>query len=194
MRELAQLSRVTVPTVYNLIGSREQVLFAAVEEQTHNFVANLKRSVGDVTAIVEATVGELLRMPRYYRSLLKLLLTSDVASPALRNVTRALGNQLRIALGELAEEGELVRWVDLDALRDRLQSHLWMTSLDWACFRISDERLRDVAVYEMSLLLLGVTHGTAHQEFERVARAAQSAKALHLTVVAAGEDVAGVRK
>ena len=34
MRELAQASRVTVPTLYNLIGGKEAVLAAAVEEQT----------------------------------------------------------------------------------------------------------------------------------------------------------------
>ena len=38
MRDLAGASGVTVPTVYNLIGSKEEVLFAAVEEQTRHFV------------------------------------------------------------------------------------------------------------------------------------------------------------
>ncbi len=44
MRNLARASRVTVPTIYNLIGSKEQVLFSAVEEQTLRFVAGLERA------------------------------------------------------------------------------------------------------------------------------------------------------
>ena len=67
MRDLAIASRVTVPTIYNLIGSKEQVLFSAVEEQTLLFVAGLERARGDLMGVVEATVRELLRRPRYYR-------------------------------------------------------------------------------------------------------------------------------
>ena len=41
MRDLALASRVTVPTIYNLIGSKEQVLSAAIREQTAGFLANI---------------------------------------------------------------------------------------------------------------------------------------------------------
>ena len=34
-RELARRARVTVPTVYNLVGAKDEVLFAAVEDQSH---------------------------------------------------------------------------------------------------------------------------------------------------------------
>ena len=46
MRQLAAASDVTVPTVYNLVGSKEQVLFAAVEEQTARFVSAIESSRG----------------------------------------------------------------------------------------------------------------------------------------------------
>ena len=45
-------SRVTAPTLYNLVGNKEQVLFAAVEEQTLGFVAALERSGPDLMAVV----------------------------------------------------------------------------------------------------------------------------------------------
>ena len=54
MRELAQASRVTVPTIYNLIGSKEAVLFAAVEQQTGDFVSGIERARGDVMGVVDA--------------------------------------------------------------------------------------------------------------------------------------------
>ena len=53
MRKLAAKSAVTVPTIYNLIGNKEQVLFAAVEEQTRSFVTNLERAGTDLIAVVD---------------------------------------------------------------------------------------------------------------------------------------------
>ena len=41
MRDLARASCVTVPTVYNLVGSKDRVLLAAVEEQTDRFIAGI---------------------------------------------------------------------------------------------------------------------------------------------------------
>ena len=56
MRELASASGVTVPTIYNLIGNKEAVLLAAVEEQTQGFTLALERVQGDLIEVVEATV------------------------------------------------------------------------------------------------------------------------------------------
>ena len=92
MRDLARASRVTVPTIYNLVGGKEQVLFAAVEEQTERFVASIEPGhpsdgatpAARVLSVVEACCRELSRQPRYYRSLLKLMLTSAGAAGARR--------------------------------------------------------------------------------------------------------------
>ncbi len=188
MRNLAQASGVTVPTVYNLIGSRKQVLFAVVEEQMRHFGANLTRQVGDVIAIVDANAHELLRMPRYYRALLPLLLTSDAAQPARRRAAQMIRTQLRTALGELAEEGEIESWVDLDALQKRIQSHIEMTSLQWSLGGIPDERLRDITAYEAALLLLGVTRGKTRATLEQVAREAQATRSPEPGVLSLGAE------
>ena len=70
MRALAQAVGVTVPTIYNLIGNKDEVLFGAVAEQTDRFQHGIERSAGDLLAVEDATVRELLRMPGYYSSLL----------------------------------------------------------------------------------------------------------------------------
>ena len=76
-----------MPTIYNLVGSKEQVLFAAVEEQTLLFVAGIERARGDLIGVVDATVRELLRRPRYYRALLLVLLGSESAGPEWKLMT-----------------------------------------------------------------------------------------------------------
>ena len=173
MRDLAQASRVTVPTIYNLIGSKEQVLLAAVEQTTGSFVSGIERAPGDVIAVIDAAVRELLRMPRYYRALLLVLLTSDAARPAARHADRALAEQLDAALAELADAGELEPWVDRTLLRERLHSHLDMTSLEWAKGWRTAGAFRAAARFEAATLLLAVSSGASRQSFERIARESQ---------------------
>jgi AcrR family transcriptional regulator len=177
LRELAREAGVTVPTLYNLIGNKDQLLVAAVAEQTERFLRGIERAPGDVLPIVEANLRELLRMPRYYRSLLRLLLTSEAAATARNNVTAALGGQLRSALGELAEAGGLEDWVDLDALSGQIQLTLAATSQAWAGGRISDRAFARRERYGVALLMLGVTRGAARAEYARVARENQPGRA-----------------
>ncbi len=173
MRDLAGASGVTVPTVYNLIGSKQEVLFAAVEEQTRHFVADLERARGDLIGVVDAAVRQLLRRPRYYRALLLVLLGAAPADPARRHVGRALARQIQIALSELSDAGELAPWVDPVALGERLHAHLDMTSIEWARGGLSAASLRAAARFEAATTMLGVTSGGSRAAFEKVARESQ---------------------
>ena len=174
MRDLAGASRVTVPTIYNLIGSKEQVLFAAVEAQTLVFVAGLERARGDLMGVVDATVRELLRRPAYYRALLLVLLGSETADPARRYVERALAEQITAALTELADSGELAPWVDRAVLCERLHSHLDMTSIEWARGALTATSFRAAARFEAATLMLGVTAGDSHAVFLKIASSSQT--------------------
>ena len=103
MRNLAIESGVTVPTIYNLIGNKEQVLLEAVEDQTTTFVLNIERAGSHLISVVEATVRHLIRRPRYYRALLLVLAQSERADSARRHVGRAIAEPISNSLDELAE-------------------------------------------------------------------------------------------
>jgi AcrR family transcriptional regulator len=172
MRDLARTSRVTVPTIYNLVGGKEDVLFAAVEEQTARFVAGIRAAGAKgpgsgVLAVVDACARELLRLPGYYRSLLQLFFTSASASPARDAVSLALYEQLAAGVAELRESGELAAWVDERALCERLLSHLIFTSMQWASGALGRETLRAVALYDACLVLMGVTEGATRDALQR---------------------------
>lgn len=180
MRDLARASRVTVPTVYNLVGSKEQVLFAAIEEQTRRFELGLGGG-GDlppsrrVIAIVDAAATEYLRMPRYYRSLLTLLFTSESAHAIRQRVDRAITTPMSEALAAMQASGELVSWIALRPLRGRLRAHLQMVSMQWALGALSDDGLRAAARYGAALLMAAATTGEARALYEEIAKAAQLA-------------------
>jgi len=178
MRELARASRVTVPTLYNLIGGKEAVLAAAVEEQTARFLARAERRSGESPAaqllsVIEACVRELLALPAYYRTLLQLLYTAEAAAKVRARVDQALSGELARALGAIGEAGELRAWVEPRALLRTLRAHLGATALEWASGRLADADFPAAASYEACLTLIGVTTGRSHAELERAARAAQ---------------------
>ena len=178
MRDLARASRVTVPTIYNLIGSKEQVLFAAIEEQTARFEASLAGGAElppaeRLRTIVDACVDEYLRMPRYYRSLLSLLFISDSAGAMKQRVDRALSTPIGETLTAMRASGELAPWIELRPLRGRVRAHLQMTSIQWAAGGLSDEGLRASAHYGASLVMSAATTGATRALFEGWARAAQ---------------------
>lgn len=178
MRDLARTSRVTVPTIYNLVGGKEDVLFAAVEDQTQRFVASIARvraepAAARVLGLIEASCRELLRAPRYYRALLPLLMQAGAADTARAAVGQALGSQLRLGLEELERSGELAPWVDPDALLERLFAHLTYTSLQWAGGELGRKGLRAASVYGACLLLAAASTGASRAEFERACADAQ---------------------
>ncbi len=179
MRDLARKARLTVPTIYNLIGSKEAVLFAAVEEQTAGFVAAIQASrhttpASRILSVVEACVGELLRLPRYYQTLLRLLLTSEVARETRGFVTLALTHEFERAIEGMRSAGELCDWADPRALASRLGDHMNMTSLEWAADELDARGLRAVSLYGASLILLGVTEGRGQQELRECAARTQA--------------------
>jgi len=183
MRDLAVLSRVTVPTLYNLVGGKDAVLFAAVEEQTERFVRAIESSRGrspaaGAIAVADASVRELLRQPRYYRTLLRLLYTSDAAEPVSREVNRALREQFADAIDALDQAGDLAAWIDRKTLAERLGAHLGLVSLEWAGGTYSAETFRAVALFDASTTLLAVCEGESRRELQRVATRAQRRAAL----------------
>jgi AcrR family transcriptional regulator len=177
MRDLARAANVTVPTIYNLIGSKEAVLFAAVEEQTAGFVARIEASEGAspaarILSVVEVSVQELLRLPGYYRSLLRLLLTSGAAGEMRDFVTSSLTTEFERVLRSMRSAGELAEWAEPAILAEKLGSHMNMTSLEWAAGELDAAGLRDSSLYGTCLMLLGVARGDACRVIET--RAAES--------------------
>jgi len=178
MRDLAVASHVTVPTVYNLIGGKDAVLFAAVEEQTERFVQAFEASrgespVSEAIAVVEATVRELLSLPRYYRALLLLLFTSAAAATARRGVNQAMRAQFRHAIDGLDEAGLLSSWVEPEILAERMTGQLNMVALQWAAGGVGPDAFRAGSVLDASTTLLGVTREPAREELRGIAERAQ---------------------
>ena len=179
MRELARASRVTVPTIYNLIGSKEAVLFAAVEYRTAHFVSAAAASASEppcprILSIVGAVVDEFVSLPLYYRSMLGLIYASQDAGSMRLRTSRAVHRPIESALVELAAAGDLAAWVDPSSLANQIEALVQVVSLRWATGALDDAALRSESMHGAALLLMGVL-GPSHRAYlERIARDAQS--------------------
>jgi AcrR family transcriptional regulator len=178
MRDLARGARVTVPTIYNLIGGKEAVLFAAIEEQTAQFLASIDRAqrsspVSHALSVVESCATELLRLPDYYRTLLAILLSLPAARAMRDLVDTALTGEFERALEAMEGAGELASWANPRALARSLGSQLEYTSMRWASGELDAESLRPAAVYGVGLMLLAVSEGGSRQELGLQVRSAQ---------------------
>ncbi len=174
-RALAERAQVTVPTVYNLVGAKDQVLFAAVEDQTARFLAALGSHSEEPPAtraisVCRACVTELIRAPHYYRAILLLMHASDAGAEVRRAVGRTVVEELEKATRALAATGDLADWITPRSLAERMGVALTATALQWATGDLPDAELERTAALGAALLLLGVTQGAARDAIEALAR------------------------
>jgi len=170
MRNLANKSGVTVPTIYNLVGNKEQVLFEAVEDQTIAFASNLEAGRTDLISVVEATVRHLVRRSRYYRALLLVLAQSERADSARRHVGRAIAEPIANSIKLLADTGALADWVDREMLTQRIHAQLDMASLEWARGSLTATSFRAAALVDLAMTMFGLTSGGTRKTFEGIIR------------------------
>ncbi len=180
MRQLATRSRVTVPTLYNLVGGRDRLIQEAVRDQNRQFLEGLV--IGEdtdpaarVMAVADACTGEFLGSADYYRSLLSWMFTSPGAAEVRQDVGSAFTQELRAGLMSLSEAGRLAKWVDEGHLADRMAAHLANASLEWASGSLSSASFRALAKFETAVSLRAVVTDAATQaELDAIAEAAQS--------------------
>ncbi len=171
MRALARASQVTVPTIYNLIGSKEDVVVEAVAEQTRRFVSGLEGKA-DLLAVIEAAVDDFVSQPAYYRGLLPALASSS--SIAGRQAQRAMRKQIEFALETAASAGSLEEGMDPGLLSQRIQTHFDATALQWSAGYLDDVAFRAAALFDVALVGVAVYRGSEVDRFHQVLHRSQS--------------------
>ncbi len=166
IRELAKFCGVSVPTLYNQFGNKDNLVFAAVEElfrlhfERLGSLPNKKRGLeqilflNDYTAKVIYSYSEnsklyAIRMPRGNNSLMS---------------AHAL---YRDAVGQMQDDGELVEWVDSDFAAQRLYRQIRSVTVDWSKEFITFEQMLRLREIEIFLLLLSLSTEKSRQALEK---------------------------
>lgn len=171
MRDLAEESHVSVPTVYNLVGGKEAVLAALMEDLFELVSETGTLSEGDVAsrarALWNAGLDRFLDAPQYARELVLVFLSSRCSGELGRHHDERYVELMATVLAEGQERGELRKLVAPNALAGTMYS-LWIAqTIRWARGDIDEAQLRVAVDRGLSLLLLGLIDGQNRAELER---------------------------
>jgi len=182
MRELANESLVSVPTLYNLFGGKNELLFAAVEAYFINLLGSGDREgtqegLPGIIALAEGICRETVRHAAYTRSLMRFMGGPADIGGLHEFVARELTNELVAALEQMQRKRQLAPWADVRVLGHRLAGQITITTFEWARDQLSDEGFRGAVLYGTGVLLLGVARGSAANQLERLVRKFQKVAA-----------------
>jgi AcrR family transcriptional regulator len=178
MRDLAERGLVSVPTLYALFGSKNELLSVAVESYFADLVGMVEvvESESGLPPLVETLSRETPRHAAYSRSLVTFMRDASEMTGGLNDlVAGRLSRELTGALEEMRENRQLVQWANPRPLAERLAGQISITTFAWALHQISDEELRGTMLYGTAVTLLGLARGGAAKELEALVREHQGA-------------------
>ena len=180
MRDLAEKSLVSVPTLYNLFGGKNELLLGAVESYFADLMGDAERvraqeGLAKIIALADTLGRETPRHAAYARSVMSFFGSVSDAGGLLEIAVRQLTNELVEALEQMQHKRQLADWTDPHALGGHLASQLSITTFEWARSQLSDEGLRRAMLYGTGVTLLGLARGKAAAELERLVRDHQAA-------------------
>jgi AcrR family transcriptional regulator len=179
MRDLARRSRVSIPTLYNQFGGKDDLLAAAALGHFRELLERTVREAGPggwrrLLALVERCAENMTRQSAYHRSLLEAFAVARETGPVQDAFVADLTRALAAELGEMRRQGALEEWVDAELLAAQITASCVSASVRWARGALGDAGLRAAMLHAASLLLLGAARGEARRGVERAARAAQA--------------------
>lgn len=162
MRDLARVARVSVPTLYNLFGSKDAILVAELEASAAEIASALvptKSFFQNGMAAFEAGMQLIESSPEFYRAVMRMGLTSPLSAPMRQ---RAEQGYIAIMAGNLAAAkaaGQLASWAE-PAIVARHMFALYMSCfLAWSLGELDQPTFRAAALSGICHLLAGVARG-----------------------------------
>jgi len=176
MRALADAAHVSVPTLYNLFGSKHAILAAEMQDAFRSVAGALDlKKRGDAVeragTLLQAGIKNLVSVPGYYRELVHVMLTSREPDELRRSIEDQYVALMAGNLRAGQADRELADWFDADVLARHMFFTFMMVVLGWARGEVDNDGLREVATYGQCMLLVGVARGDTHARLvERVRR------------------------
>jgi AcrR family transcriptional regulator len=165
MRELAEASRVSVPTLYNLFGSKDAILVAELEASALRMASQLP-AVGTSffargMAAFDAGMHLIEDEPAFYRAVLRMFLTST--SPETHAMRRRVEDgyiaMMESNLLAARAAGQLADWAEPAIVARHMFTIYMATFLGWSMGEVDLPTFRAAALSGICHLLAGVARG-----------------------------------
>ncbi len=167
MRELAQRSGVAYKTLFDLYGSKDQLLAMAVEERLADVSERIASSVSStgfkrLMESIEHSGAAVLEVS----SLSKALQPIFSADPGRFSLKGLFDVSYRRAMDEIAEAGDMVDWVDLDFLVTQLLFESTSVRLYWTNGLVPDSDFTAMQQFAACRVLMPVATGKTKSQIE----------------------------
>jgi len=174
MRDLARASRVSVPTLYNLFGSKDAILVAELEASARVIAGKLipgKSFFANGMAAFDAGMELIESSPEFFRAVMRMAMTSPETAPMRR---RAEEGFIAIMAGNLSAAkaaGQLAAWAEPAIVARHMFAHHMACFLAWGMDELDLPAFRIAALSGICHLLIGVARGQFATEVEASLRA-----------------------
>ncbi|MEL7454091.1 MAG: helix-turn-helix domain-containing protein [Pseudomonadota bacterium] len=167
MRALADRSGVAYKTLYDLYGSKDQLLVRAVEDQLANVSERIVAAVSStgferLMDLIEQSGAAVLDVS----SLSKALQPIFSADPGRFSLKGLFDINYRKAMDEIADAGDMVDWADLDFLVNQLLLESTSVRLYWTNGLIPDSNFSAMQQFAACRVLMPVTIGHTKSRVE----------------------------
>jgi AcrR family transcriptional regulator len=170
MRDLARAARVSVPTLYNLFGSKDAIIVSELHAMAGAIAAALPPAgtTGSFFARgmagFDAGMAIIERDPSFFRAAIHMFLTSPASDEVRRRTDEAFIAIMRSNLQAAQRAGQLVDWADPDIVARHMHAQHMALLLVWGLGHIDFPTFRDAALSGVCHLLAGVTRAAFHEE------------------------------
>lgn len=184
MRELADEARVSVPTLYNLFGSKDAILVAELEASALRIASGLPPMATSFfargMAAFEAGMHLIEDEPEFYRAVMRMFLTStSPETHAMRERVEAGYIALMEAnLRGARDAGQLADWAEPAIVARHMFSIYMAAFLGWSMGELDLPTFRAAALSGICHLLAGVARGPFAADVEHRLREIKSAAPL----------------
>ncbi|HEU0037161.1 MAG TPA: helix-turn-helix domain-containing protein [Kofleriaceae bacterium] len=183
MRELARAARVSVPTLYNLFGSKDAILVAELEAAAARMAAKLPRT-GDSffergMVAFEAGMQLIEEAPEFFRAAMRMFLTSPETGAIRRRIEDGFIAVMAANLDAAKRAGQLAPWAVPAVAARHMFAHHMACFLAWGIGELDLKTFRAASLSGLCHLLAGVARGRFAEEAVACIQALTNDESLH---------------
>jgi len=168
VRELARRCGVSVPTLYNRFGGKDELIARAVQSQFFRVLGSLEdegEPIGHprLIALVARVADGIVELADYHRALLQAFSQVRETGAIHQNLAQELISALIVQLGEMRRRRQLCDWVALDVLATQITTACIAAMMAWSAGGVSDAGLRPFMKHSVGLILVASTQGASRE-------------------------------
>lgn len=178
VRDLASACRVSVPTLYNQFGGKDQLLAAAIEDHFlgDSYQLEIRRSLSGIDrifAVLNHITDQYLESPAFHRRMMEAFASLESTTQVQQKISISLAMELERELKVMQRQDDLEAWIDTTQLASQLTAAFISATVIWSSGAIEEVMLPASVRYAVGLVLLGVTGGDVRDGIEQQVKQAQ---------------------